>query len=149
MRDDGRRESLVGEPMTPELTDLERAAMEMMLEGESSVLEELRRQWPHSTISRRELTGCGFFTYLAVDRAVCAPTTPLRLVIAGPHGEISGLAHGVGFMLIVEEGYLSFLEGFSYDEPWWPTPHAQFRLTPLSTPRIHDLGPRSADEPSS
>jgi hypothetical protein len=129
MRDDGRSESLVGEAMTLELTDLERAAMEMMLEGESSVLEALRRQWTHATISRRELTGCGFFTYLAVARAVSEPTMPRRLVISGPHGEIPGLAHGVGFVLFVEEGYLSFLEGFSYDEPWWPAPHSEFQLS--------------------
>lgn len=52
-------------------------------------------------------------------------------------------------MQFVEEGYLSFLEGFFYDEPWWPTPHSEFQLTPLSSPRIHELGDRSADESSS
>lgn len=60
---------MAGEAMMEEFTYLERSAMEMILQGESSVLEELRRQWTHATIVRRELTGCGFFTYLAVDRA--------------------------------------------------------------------------------
>ena len=31
---------------------------------------------------------------------------------------ISGLRHGAGFVLFVDDGQLAMLEGFSYDGPW-------------------------------
>jgi hypothetical protein len=31
---------------------------------------------------------------------------------------VSGLKHGVGFLVFVEDGKLRELEGYTYDEPW-------------------------------
>jgi hypothetical protein len=31
---------------------------------------------------------------------------------------MDGLEHGAGFELLVKDGYLRMLEGYSYDEPW-------------------------------
>jgi hypothetical protein len=34
------------------------------------------------------------------------------------YADIDGLEHGAGFVLWLEDGWLSCLEGFSYAEPW-------------------------------
>jgi hypothetical protein len=31
---------------------------------------------------------------------------------------IEGVNHGAGFLIFVRDGYLKFLEGYTYDEPW-------------------------------
>jgi hypothetical protein len=38
-----------------------------------------------------------------------------------------GFYHGAGFVLFVDDGVISFLEGFTYDEPW-PEDAGSFEL---------------------
>lgn len=97
-------------------TEFERAVVTKLLEGEYSVLEQLRKQLPSCRVSRRELTGAGFYAYFDVADIPVANDVKLRFgdVIA----EIEGMAHGAGFVLYVEHGRLSMLEGYGYDDPW-------------------------------
>lgn len=103
------------------LNAFERAVLEKLLDGNHPVLATLRAQLNSCQVSSREFTGVGFFTNLKVDRSVkAAPTSQPRIHVRGVGGNISGLKHGAGFVLFVTDGYLDFLEGFSYDEPWPP-----------------------------
>jgi hypothetical protein len=77
----------------------------------------LRKQLGVCRVVSRKFSGAGFFTTLAVpdDLRVAAPG---RLVLGDAQADIHGLLHGAGFLLWVEDGMLTMLEGFSYDEPW-------------------------------
>jgi hypothetical protein len=103
------------------LNAFERAVLEKLLDGNHPVLAALRTQFDSCHVSSREFTGVGFYTTLKVDRSVePAPTSRPRIQVVDVGGKISGLEHGAGFVLFVTDGYLDFLEGFSYDEPWPP-----------------------------
>jgi hypothetical protein len=103
------------------LSALERSVLEKLLDGNHPVLAALRAQLDSCEVSSRQFSGVGFFTNLRVDRSVRpAPTSHPRIHISGVGGKISGLEHGAGFVLFVTDGYLDFLEGFTYDEPWPP-----------------------------
>lgn len=104
-----------------QLNSFERAILEKLLDGDHPVLAALRAQVKSCEVSSREFTGVGFFTNLNVDPSVGpAPTSRPRIHVRGVGAEISGLKHGAGFVLFVADGYLDFLEGFTYDEPWPP-----------------------------
>ena len=114
--------------MTMEPTDLERSVIEMLLAGNHPVLEALRRQFQVSSVTKRELTGCGFFTYFAVDRTAVASIDQESFRIGDVDATIPGLQHGAGFVLFVEDGYVDNLEGYTYDESW-PASVSGFNLT--------------------
>jgi hypothetical protein len=105
--------------MSTGLTDLEGAVLKALLEGSHPVLDALRRQLRTCDAQRREFTGYGFFTELRVqpdERPAPMPSERLRLGDVEAH--IPGLEHGAGFLLYVDRGFLTMLEGYSYDEPW-------------------------------
>ena len=110
-----------------ELTDLERAVLVKLLEGDHPVLSSLRSQLKASRVIGREFTGVGFFTNLALGEngsERIAGDLKFGDVIA----DIDGLRHGAGFLLYVENGALKMLEGYSYDEPW-PQKISAFKLS--------------------
>lgn len=101
------------------LNVLERAVLEKLLDGNHPVLAALRVQLGSCEVSRREFTGCGFFTNLEVERSIqAAPTTHARAKVLHVGARISGLMRGASFVLFVTDGYMDLLEGFSYDESW-------------------------------
>ena len=99
-----------------ELTELERAVLARLLEGRHRLLEQLREQLPNCRVTRRELTGVGFYAYLDCADAPRANHANLRFgdVVA----QIGGMADGAGFVLYVEHGRLYMLEGYGYSDPW-------------------------------
>ncbi len=99
------------------LTELERAVLRKVLEGDHPVLVQLRLQLDSCRAEKREYSGVGFFTTLVVaNDAHRADDENLRFgdVVA----EITGIVHGAGFVVYVEHGQLVMLEGYTYDEPW-------------------------------
>lgn len=101
------------------LSTLERIVLDKLLARKGRVFELLRTQLEGAHVTRREFTGCGFYTYLKVAKS--APPIECdkgNLEISGVVATIDGLEHGAGFVLFVRDGYLDNLEGFTYDEPW-------------------------------
>lgn len=99
------------------LTDLETAVLRMILNGDHPVLNLLRPQLDACRAEKRWFTGVGFFTALYVDIATVVQPK-LKVTFGDVLAEISGLKHGAGFVLFVENGLLKTLEGYSYDERW-------------------------------
>lgn len=103
--------------MPTQLEPLEAAVLEKLLAGDHPVLAALRVQLSGATVKGRTHTGVGFFTGLALARhAMPAPVGTLRF--GDVEATIDGLQHGAGFVLLVDDGRLTTLEGFSYGEPW-------------------------------
>ena len=97
---------------------LERAVMDLLLAGDHPTLVVLRDQFSSSRVSRRQLTGVGFFTEIQVSDETPRVRDPASFVFGDVQAELEGLNHGAGFLLYVRNGVLHTLEGFTYDEPW-------------------------------
>jgi hypothetical protein len=126
------------------LSALEEQVLAAALAGDDSVMMALRRQALSCGVATRELTGAGFFTQLAVSGGELGLTGDAR--ISGVFAEIDGLQFGAGFVVQVENGRLSLLEGFSYDEPWPASPesftiHSRDGVPDLSGLRVLDASP--------
>lgn len=99
------------------LEPIETAVLGKLLAGDHPVLAALREQLPGLTVRTRKRTRAGFFTELSVAKT--APPAPLsKLRFGDVEATIRGLRHGAGFLLDVDGGMLSMLEGYSYEEPW-------------------------------
>src|SRR5437762_2995955 len=94
--------------------------MDLLLQGDHPVLATLRDQFAVAQVRGRRFTGVGFFTNFEVPAT--APRLPFksRLVLTDVYADITGLAHGAGFLLFVDGGALNFLE-CAICEPEWPT----------------------------
>lgn len=99
-----------------DLSDLERRVLDAALRGKHPALLALREQAATCRISKREMTGVGFFTHLDVTGG--GPRLRGSARISGVFAEVGGLRDGMGFLLIVENGQLTLLEGFTYEEEW-------------------------------
>jgi hypothetical protein len=103
------------------LEALEVAVLGKMLDGDHRVLLGLREQLPHLTVTSREHTGVGFFTHFApVDsQAIPVPVRVARIFFGDVVAPSSpGLRFGAGFLILVENGILTRLEGYSNGADW-------------------------------
>lgn len=100
------------------LTILEKQVLEALLSGHDEVLAILRQQAKQLGVVSREMTGAGFYTEFLVPPA--APRVPgdPTFKLGDVNGTADNVRHGLGFLLYVEGGVLSILEGYTYDEPW-------------------------------
>jgi hypothetical protein len=109
-----------------EMTDFERAVLLKLLAGKLPLLEQLRSQIPLCRVTSREMTRSGFYLDLDVGQV------PVNLDLTVRFGDVSanieGLKYGAGFVLFVDHGCLTMLEGFSYEEPW-PDTITAFQLS--------------------
>ena len=100
------------------MNELERGVTHLLTAGEHPVLQVLRRQLESVRVVGRTYTGVGFYTDLEVDHDVPRVTAPLNVELVDVSAMMDGLQNGVGFVLFVREGVVSFLEGYTLDEPW-------------------------------
>jgi hypothetical protein len=102
------------------MTELERAVLLKLTEGDHPLLRLLRRQVEACTVTGREMTGVGFYLQLSVPEDVerlagVRPHFPLDDVSA----DLPGLAKGdAGFMLWIVNGAADCLEGYTFEGPW-------------------------------
>ena len=105
--------------MADDLSPLEHDVIATVLAPDHPVMNALRRQFERCHAASRRFTGVGFFTVLYVAPDVePAPVKPGAMDLGDVTATIEGLEHGAGFVLVVQDGVLHVLEGFSYDEPW-------------------------------
>jgi hypothetical protein len=110
-----------------EITNLEQAVLQKLLNGDHLLLNSLRRQLEACRVDSREFTGAGFYTTFVLDEGV-EERAGGDLKFGDVIAQIDGLKHGAGFLLYVKAGALKMLEGYSYDEPW-PERIAGFKLS--------------------
>jgi hypothetical protein len=96
-----------------DFTDMETAALQAIFAETPAISSELQRQLHCATVAKRENTGGGFFTDIAVAEDVPRVECPKVLGYA-THARIEGLEHGLGFVLFMEDGKLYLLEGYAW-----------------------------------
>ncbi len=111
-----------------DLTKFEMEVMNMLLDGDDDILKSLRRQFQNSKIKKREMTGCGFFLYFDINSNIDEFLKGKSFHFGDVNAKVTGLSHGAGFVLFIRDGYISDLEGYSYDEPW-PEQVTDFELS--------------------
>jgi hypothetical protein len=94
------------------------AVLPRLLEGDHPALAVLREQLREVTVTEVDLSGVGFFAHLVVPPAV--PTAgPARIVGGDAEIVLSGVEHGAGCVLVVDDGRLSMFEGYTYGGEEW------------------------------
>ncbi|MGD1935709.1 MAG: hypothetical protein ACFB0Z_14625 [Candidatus Phaeomarinobacter sp.] len=92
----------------------------LILDGEVHGLDVLRKQLDLAQVTRREFTGRGFFSTLAIPED--APR--LNYLGGAAIGDVqltsSLLENGAGFVLFLEHGVLDELECYTCGDDSWP-----------------------------
>jgi hypothetical protein len=101
------------------LMEIERAVLAKLLAGNLPELECLRAQVARMHVTKRELTGVGFFTELGHPPDVVPLQSLNRVQLGDVLADVDELEHGAGFILFIERGVIVMLEGYSTaNEPW-------------------------------
>ncbi len=80
--------------------------------------QKLQAQFESSTVQKRERFAFGFFTDYEVTAAEETLGEGINLQLGNHQWNINGLNCGSDYILWIENGLISSLEGFSYQEPW-------------------------------
>ena len=112
---------------TESLAPLEAAVLEKLLAGDHRILAALRAQLRDITVTSREISEAGFFTEFSTGAALPAPVATNKLRLGDVEATLTGLQSGAGFILYIDSGRLSVLEGFTYEEVW-PNTIEEFSL---------------------
>jgi hypothetical protein len=96
-----------------ELWPIERAVLEAAAHDYPALADVLRVQIAHARVTNFENTGAGFFSTVTVARET--PLLPNQSPIDAATASVASISHGMGFLLFVENGYLSTIEGYTYD----------------------------------
>jgi len=98
---------------------------------EKIVLREICKQYPQdqgameaqlatASVRSRENTGAGFFTNLDVRRDPAFKIPHTENSRGEVNANVAGLESGIGFILFLKDGYLDYLEGYSFEETTVP-----------------------------
>ena len=104
--------------MNNDLNELERAAMDALVEGTSKQARILQQQVAKLAVSSRKVTQCGFYTNFTQPTSTPSLNLRSRIIITGVDGSFQGTA--VGFILFIDRGYIKMLEGFTFGNDRWP-----------------------------
>lgn len=89
--------------------------MDALLSGDQPHLRTLRTQYERGDVTV-ESTDVGFFAEFETPAAVDAVPVDDRFVVGDVEASMAELEHGMGFVLFVDDGRISMLEGYTYDE---------------------------------
>jgi hypothetical protein len=113
-------------------TRLEQAALRAIFAETPDLAPALERQLARAVVTDRENTGGGFFTDIAV--ADDAPPVAGPAVLGNAtHARVAGMEDGLGFVLCMEKGRLSLLQGHA----WGPDSTAGLDLAALDFEIFH------------
>ena len=104
--------------MDDKFTVLESEVMRKIIAEDPNISSILAKQYNVAKIISRDFTGVGFFTNFEIIDKNLKIKDNLKLTLGNVQAKIDGLEFGVGFVLFVEDGLISMLEGYTYDEPW-------------------------------
>lgn len=108
--------------------EFEKKLMNMLLAGNDPVLDGLRKQYLNSIVKTREFTGAGFYTNFELIGKTEPLSSSKTFQIGGIHASFNEIKEAFGFILFIEKGYLSFLEGYTLSSDIWPDDYSNVIL---------------------
>jgi hypothetical protein len=97
--------------------EFEKIVMNKLLEGKSELLELLRNQYLEASITSREFTSCGFFTYFDVPESMSLDKSSGRIDDVKAEF-INYKGDYLFFILYIENGKFDVLECFTTQDSW-------------------------------
>jgi hypothetical protein len=85
------------------LTKLEKAVLEMLVDGKAETFQLLRKQYLATHVTERHLTGVGFWTNFSIPAGTVKLSGSPSFWFGDVLAKIDGLKHGAGFELLVKE----------------------------------------------
>lgn len=80
--------------------------------------EKLKSQFENIAVKKREIHTRGFSTHYTVTATEHSLGGDKNLQLGKYQWNINGLNRGSDYILWIKNGFISCLEGFSYEEPW-------------------------------
>lgn len=80
--------------------------------------QKLQAQFEKSVVQKREISTYGFLTYYTVAAEEETLGNTVNMQLGKSQWKINGLQHGSDYILWIKNGFITCLEGFSYNEPW-------------------------------
>jgi hypothetical protein len=121
------------------LNELETAVLDKLLAGDLPALACLRTQRQRMHVTKREYSGVGFFTEFGHPDDVVRLATSKIIRFGDVLAEVAGLEHGAGFLLFIDNGLITMLEGYTNSNEPWPERLERFELRYWTPQR--DLAP--------
>lgn len=90
---------------------IERAVLEEAAHEYPTSADALREQMVAAQVASFENTGGGFFSTVRVSRA--APRLTDKSPLDAATGSVGSIEPGMGFLVFVEDGYVSLIEGYA------------------------------------
>jgi hypothetical protein len=110
------------------LNELEAAVLDKLLTGDLPALACLRAQRQRMRVTKREHTGVGFFTEFEHPDDVVRLAISKSIRFGDVLAELDGLEHGAGFLLFIDKGVITMLEGYTNANDTWPVKRGRFEL---------------------
>lgn len=95
-----------------DLWPIERAVLEAAAHDYNASADRLRQQIAAAQVTNFRNTGEGFFSTVRVS-----PRTPAladKSPLDAATGSVGTLEHGMGFLVFLEDGYVSLIEGYTW-----------------------------------
>lgn len=89
--------------------------MQILLSKDNIELQQLRQQY-EAADTEIERSETGFFIHFDVPTDIESIGTKDRTIIRGVYATMDCLQHGMDFILFVDDGALSMLEGYTHQE---------------------------------
>ncbi len=110
------------------INELEAAVLDKLLTGDLPALATLRIQRQRMQVAKREYTGVGFFIEFEHPDDVVRLATSKSIRFGDVVAELDGLEHGAGFLLFIDNGLITMLEGYTNTNEAWPAKPGRFEL---------------------
>ena len=98
--------------------EFEKIIISDIIEQYPEYKQKLQSQLEKITVQKREFSTYGFSTYYAVTAEEETLGDGENLQLGKHQWNINGLQHGSDYILWIKNGFISCLEGFSYNETW-------------------------------
>ena len=96
------------------LWPIERAVLEAAAHDYQASADRLREQIVAAQVTDFENTGAGFFSTVRVSPE--APRLTDKSPLDAASGSVGDIEHGMGFLVFLENGYVSLIEGYTYGD---------------------------------
>ena len=98
--------------------EFEKAVMKKILEREDNISKILWQQYKSARVIKRDFTGSGFFTSFEASKDSPRITETVDRSYGDVIASINGSSFDFGFVLFLENGMLSCLEGYTWTDKW-------------------------------